>query len=229
MFNTRQLNTSQLNSGGINILNVSIRVASTVTVDSFPVPALYVFSVAEQLQTILVNQGESCPFYNPIHDEKINLENTFTFEIPADHIDSQYVVEGSLIAFQDLDSNWQVFEVKRIIDIDDTSTTKQVFCDHAFYELLGDIVPSGGGSATSAWLAVTSALSQSRWEVGNVVNLGIQTTLFSYQTALGCLQQVATTWMGELQFRVIIVNGVITHRYVDLVAQRGTSTGVSVK
>ena len=186
---------------------------------------LYVFNKNEVLQTVLSNDGAACPVYNAVHDEKINLENTFTFEIPADHTNAQFVVEGSLIAFQDLDLNWQMFEVKRIVDMDDTTTIKQVFCDHAFYELLGDIVPSGGGNATSAWLAVTSALSQSRWEVGNIVNLGIQTTAFSYQTALGCLQQIATTWQGELQFRIIIVNGVITHRYIDLVAQRGTSAG----
>lgn len=186
---------------------------------------LLVFDKNEVLQTVLSNDGSACPYYGAIHDEKINLENTLTFLIPADHTDAQYVTEGSLVAFKDLDSNWQLFEVKRIVDTDDTATIKQAFCDHAFYELLGDIVPSGGGAGTSAWLAVTSALSQSRWEVGNVVNLGIQTTVFSYQTALACLQQIAANWKGELQFRIDISNNIITHRYVDLVDQRGNTTG----
>lgn len=186
---------------------------------------ILVFDKSEVLQAVLSNDGAACPYYITLHTEKINLENTFTFSIPADHDDAQYVVEGSLVAFKDLDSNWQLFEVKRIVDTDDSATIKQAYCDHAFYELLGDIVPSGGVNNASAWLAVTSALSQSRWEVGNVANLGNQTTVFDYQTALGCLQQVATTWQGELQFRITVANNIITHRYVDLVARRGNTTG----
>lgn len=209
----------------------SIRLKSKINVSllsaqSLPATLhLYVFSSAEQLQAVLINNGTSCPFYDAIHDEKVNLENTFTFAIPSDHSDAKYVIEGSLIAFQDLDSNWQLFEVKRIVDTDDGSTIKYVYCDHAFYELLGDIVPTGGGNGTSPWLAMISALSHSRWEAGNIVNLGIQTTAFSYQTALACIQQVATTWKGELQFRIVISNNLITHRYVDLVARRGNDTG----
>jgi len=186
---------------------------------------LLVFDKNEVLQVVLSNDGTACPFFNAVHDEKINLENTFTFAIPADHIDAQYVTEGSLVAFKDLDSEWQLFEVKRMIDTDDTVTTKQVYCEAAFYELLGDIVPTGGGNGSSAWIAVISALSQSRWEDGTMVDLGLQTTTFNHQTALSCLQQIAATWKGELQFRVTIANNVITHRYVDLLARRGSAAG----
>ena len=234
-FDTQQLNAQQLNTSPANTLakstvavispaNASLR--STVDIEPSRSSTLYVFSAAEQLQAVLVNQGEVCPFYNPYHDEKINLENTFTFEIPSDHPDSQYVVEGNLVAFQDLDNAWQVFEIKRIIDIDDTVTTKQVFCDHAYYELLGDIVPSGGSIAIMPRDAIISALSYSRWEIGNVVMpYFAKSVVFSYQTALECLQQVAKTWKGELQFRIIFSGNQIVHRYVDLMAQRGSNAG----
>jgi len=205
--------------------NASVSLNSVVSINYNPLPSLYVFSSSEQLQAILINNGNACPFFGAEHDEKINLENTFTFRIPSNHPDAQFVVEGNLIAFQDLDYNWQLFEIKRTVDIDQTGSIKTVYCDHAYYELLGDIVTTGGGTSTSAWIAIISALSQSRWEAGNIVNLGTQTTNFSYQTALACIQQVATTWKGEIQFRIIIVNGLITHRYVDLIAQRGSSTG----
>ena len=208
----------------VNVVNdASTQLNSTVNVNFVWAPILYVFSASEQLQTILINNGAACPFYNAVHDEKINRENTFTFEIPADHVDAQYVTDGSLIAFQDPDSNWQLFEIKRIIDMDDTTTTKQIYCEHTFYELLGDVVPSGGG--TSARLAVISALAQSRWEVGAVADLGIKTISFSYQTALECLQQTAKIWGGELQFRIILYGNQIVRRYVDLVTQRGSDTG----
>lgn len=199
------------------------KVSSTVNVNFLWVPVLYVFSTKEQLQTILVNSGKACPFYNAIHNELINRENTFTFEIPADHADSKYVIEGCLISFQDLDSNWQLFEVKRVIDIDDTNATKQIYCVHTFYELLGDIVPSGNG--TSVRGAIISALSQSRWEVGLVADLALTPIAFSYQTALECLQEVAKNCKGELKFRVVLYKNKIVHRYVDLVTQRGSNTG----
>ena len=254
MLNTQQLNTQQLNAQQLNTnpantlaksivaitnpantlakstvnvispMNASLR--STVNIESSRSSSLYIFSAAEQLQAILVNQGVACPFYNPVHDEKINLENIFTFEIPSDHPDSQYVVEGNLVAFQDLDNAWQVFEIKQTIDIDDTITTKQVFCEHAYYELLGDIVPSGGSIAIMPRDAIVFALVYSRWEIGNVVMpYFAQSVVFSYQTALECLQQVAKTWKGELQFRIIFSGNQIVHRYVDLMAQRGSNKG----
>ena len=215
---------STLAKSTVNIVSdTDTHVNSAVKVNFVWAPILYVFSAAEQLQTMLINNGSACPFYNAIHNELINRENTFTFEIPADHVDAQYVTDGCLVSFQDLDSNWQLFEVKRIIDTDDTSATKQIYCEHAFYELLGDIVPLGSGLTTLT--AVTSALAQSRWEVGIIADLGAGTIAFSYQTALECLQQTAKMWKGELQFRVVLYNNQIAHRYVDLVVQRGRDTG----
>jgi len=49
---------------------------------------LLVFDKNEVLQAVLSNDGAACPYYGAIHNELINLENTLTFLIPADHTDA---------------------------------------------------------------------------------------------------------------------------------------------
>lgn len=179
----------------------------------------------EQLQTFLSIEGTACPFINPIYTDKINLENTLDFDMPADHEDSQYVKEGALIAFLDLDNHYQVFAVKRITDVDQSGTFKSVYCENIYYELIGDIVPTCESNNTTARMSVQTALQNSRWEVGDVEDFGIKSIAFNYDTALACLQKVAVTYGGELQFRVSFNGSSIAHRYVDLVHQLGANRG----
>ena len=54
---------------------------------------------------------EGCPYWDAVHREVLNGENTFTFTVPADRADAAYVAEGNLVAFKDLDSYWQIFEI----------------------------------------------------------------------------------------------------------------------
>jgi len=186
---------------------------------------LYIFNLNEQLQAVLKNDGTACPYYDAIHTEKLNGENTFTFTVPADHLDSQYVTEGNLVAFQDLDLNWQLFEIKRVTDIHGDGLTRTAFCEHALYELIDDFIEDVRPTDCSAHFALTQALSGTRWQPGTVDNLGQNSTNFYYESALSAVQKVVNTWKGELQFRVIVEGGTISARYVDLLARRGADTG----
>jgi phage minor structural protein len=153
----------------------------------------------------------------------LNGENTFSFTVPGGQADAAYVTEGNLVAFKDLESYWQFFEIKRLVDLHGDGLTRTAFCEHIFYELLDDIVtdkrPSG-----SAIAALTSMLEDTRWQVGIVDDLGASSTSAYYESALSAVQKVANAWKGELNWRCVISGGVIT-RYVDLLAGRGTDTG----
>ncbi len=194
---------------------------------------ILVFNAAEQLQTVLsTDNPNSCPFSEPVHFEKLasgseTIENNFTFEVPADHSDAQYLKEGALVAFLDLDTNWQLFEVKDVTDQDTTDgqLNKIIYCEHALYELIDDIIEDKRPTNTSAFLALTDALSASRWVAGTVNDLGTNSTRFYYDSALASIQNVAAVWKGELRFRVNIAGNQITGRYVDLLARRGADTG----
>ena len=177
---------------------------------------LYIFDSTEKLITTLPEDS----FFNAIHREVLNGENTFQFTIPAGN---EYVVEGNLVAFRDLDSYWQVFEIKRLVDVHGDGLTRTAYCEHIFYELLDDIVTDKRPSA-DATAALAGMLDGTRWQVGIVDDLGASSTSAYYESALSAVQKVANAWHGELNWRCVIQGGAIT-RYVDLLAQRGTDTG----
>lgn len=179
---------------------------------------LYIFDNTETL----IDKLPEGSFFDAIHYEVLNGENTFEFTLPTG---SEYVVEGNLVAFRDLDSYWQVFEIKRLVDSHGDGLTRTAYCEHIFYELLDDIVidkrPSAGATA-----ALAGMLGGTRWQVGIVdeAALGASSTSAYYISALEAVQNVANAWKGELNWRCVISGGVIT-RYVDLKAMRGTDTG----
>ncbi|SFR16806.1 phage tail spike protein [Desulfoscipio geothermicus] len=168
---------------------------------------------------------DPCPYWDAVHREALNGENTFTFTVPAGHPFAQYVTEGNLVAFKDLDADFQLFEIKRVTDIHGDGLTRTAFCEHAFYELLDDFIEDVRPTDTSANFALTQALSGTRWEVGTVADLGTNSTNYYYENALSAVQKVVSVWGGELRFRVVVTGGVISGRYVDLLARRGKDTG----
>ena len=180
---------------------------------------LYIFDQAEQFSAML-KRGE---FWDAVHREVLNGENTFSFSFPANTENTQYIEEGCLVGFYDLDSYWQFFEVVRIVDQHQDGLTRTAYCEHICYELLDDIVTDKRPSST-AISALSSMLEGTRWWVGVVDDLGISSTNAYYESVLSAVQKVANAWQGELQWRCIVTGGTI-QRYVDLLAMRGTDTG----
>jgi len=180
---------------------------------------LYIFDSTEKLIATLPKGG----FFDAVHREVLNGENTFQFTISANSEHSEYVVEGNLVAFRDLDSYWQVFEIKRLVDTHGDGLARTAYCEHIFYELLDDIVTDKRPSA-DATAALAGMLENTRWQVGIVDDLGAASTSAYYISALEAVQKVAEAWQGELNWRCVINGGVIT-RYVDLRAMVGTDTG----
>lgn len=166
---------------------------------------------------------EGCPYWDAVHREVLNGENTFTFTVPADRADAAYVAEGNLVAFKDLDAYWQFFEIKRLVDLHGDGLTRTAYCEHILYELIDDIVTDKRPSSTAV-LALTGMLEDTRWQVGIVDDLGTSSTSAYYVSALEAIQSVANAWGGELHWRCVINGGTIT-RYVDLLAMRGADTG----
>ncbi len=177
---------------------------------------LYIFDSTEQLlDTMPINNLSSA-----VHRDVLNGENTFTFTFP---VGNEYITEGNLVAFRDLDSYWQIFEIKRFLDIHTDGLTRTAYCEHIFYELLDDFVEDKRPSA-DATAALAGMLEHTRWQIGIVDDLGISNTNAYYISALEAVNNVANAWKGELNWRCVIEGGIIT-RYVDLKAMVGTDTG----
>lgn len=153
--------------------------------------------------------------------EEINGEDIL--EITT--LDQQVIEKGYRIVFEDHFGLWHEYIIRGIEDgRDDQGFERQLFCESSFYETLGDYIedkrPSGAASS-----ALEVALQPTRWEVGQVDDLGEAQTNFYHIFAKEAVQKVAETWKGELRTRIVVSGNKITGRFVDLFAKRGNDLG----
>jgi phage minor structural protein len=186
---------------------------------------LWIFSKDEEFLTTL-GARKGAPFYDAIHTEQINKENNFDFSVPADHEDSQHVVEENLVAFKDEDGAFQLFEMKEPETEHGEELRKSVFCQHvSLTELNDEIIEDIRPTDVTAHFALTEALNGTRWQVGTVDDLGTNSTNFYYESVMSAIQKILNTWGGEIRYRVEITGNAITARYIDILARRGADTG----
>lgn len=181
----------------------------------------------ELLLTQLSNKdNDQCPFFSPEVLEQLNRDFTFDFSVPADHEDSQHLVEGNLVGLFDLDGELQVFQIYKTEESHTgTEMRKSVFTEHLFYEMKDDIVKDLRVVDGEAIEAMTKALSESRWEVGEVDSFGLGTVNFYYSDGVQNIVKTANVYGGELKFRFILDKNQFTQRLVDLKTRRGADTG----
>lgn len=77
----------------------------------------------------------------------------------------------------------------------------------------------------SAYAALASALSSSRWQVGTVADLGQAGTNFYHTNAWAAIHDVADTWGGELSFEIQVSGTKVTARRVCMAKQVGEDNG----
>lgn len=187
---------------------------------------LYIFSADENLLAILNNSGDSCPYFDAVHEEGLDGTNKFTFSIPANHKDAAYIVEGNLVAFRDIDSNYQLFAINRVIDSHGDKILRLVECENiAIPELIDIYIDDMRPANKTAAEALTQVLTGTRWQPGTVDNLGTNSTNYYHTNAMSAIQKIASVWGGEIAFRVSISANAVAGRYVDILARRGSDTG----
>lgn len=92
-------------------------------------------------------------------------------------------------------------------------------------ELSGDYLEDKRPYDTTASVAMASALSESRWTVGTVEDLGQNGTNFYHTNAWQAIHDVADTWGGELSFEIAVSGSAVTARRVSLRGRVGTDNG----
>ncbi len=155
------------------------------------------------------------------HTEEINGEDTLELTTL-----DQRVSKGHKIAYNTNTGEWKEFVVK---EVEESHTSdgieKRIFCESSFYETWGDYIEDKRPTNTTASVALATALDTTRWEIGIVDDLGLNSTSFYRCSAKEAVQEVARTWQGEIRTRVEVTGNKITHRYVDLVYKRGGDYG----
>lgn len=186
---------------------------------------LWIFNRNEELVAVLKNEGTALPYIKAVHLEQLNQDNRFQFSIPANHPDSDKVIEGGMVAYQDNDGDFQLFEIKRIEEIHGAYLQKNIYAEHAVYELLDEFIEDKRPTDASAYLALTDALMGTRWSVGTVEDLGTASVRFYRENPIAAIQKIIEAWDCEVRYRVEVAGSRITNRYIDLFHRRGVDNG----
>ena len=153
------------------------------------------------------------------HTEEINGEDALELTTL-----DQRVSKGHKIAYKA--DVWKEFIVKEIEESHtDDGIEKKLFCESSFYETFGDYIEDKRPTNTSAVNALSSALETTRWQVGVVDDLGLNSTNFYRTSAKESVQEIAKVWKGEIQTLVEVVDNKIANRFVDLLYKRGGDYG----
>ncbi|WDL98119.1 phage tail protein [Alicyclobacillus sp. ALC3] len=224
---------------------VGIGGLSAKTEETKPSPNLqmYVFDSSEVLRAILAptdatanplsgpltyeNAVHTEQLYNATNAGKSQVQNTLKFDVPINHPDATYIVEGALVVFRAADGSYQQFEVTLTDDYDNTTSYKTITCTQAGQaELADEFIPSLALSSATPSTALSQVLNGTRWSVGNVSVISSSESLTLTQVnVLSGLSKLVATWGGELAFRVTFSGNQVTGRYVDWYQQRGNVTG----
>ena len=135
--------------------------------------------------------------------------------------------KGDRLVWRDLKGRWH----ENIVDgVEEERASAGIL--HTYYcptsaqiELLGDYLEDKRPYDVSAYAALASALSSSRWQVGTVDDLGQAGTNFYHTNAWAAIHDVADTWGGELSFEIQVSGTKVTARRVCMAKQVGEDNG----
>lgn len=158
---------------------------------------------------------------HPVYEEELNGSDTFEFEVADIEIE-----KGYRLLFKDIYSDWREYIVAGVEEKHNRNgLRKKVYCESSFYETLGDWLEDLRPTNSTARVVLTQALSTTRWEVGAVDDLGLNSTNFYRMDAKTATEKVAEVWGGEIKTRIEVTGNKITGRFIDLYKNRGTDKG----
>lgn len=135
--------------------------------------------------------------------------------------------KGDRLVWRDLKGRWH----ENIVDgVEEERASAGILYTYycptsAQIELLGDYLEDKRPYDVSAYAALASALSSSRWQVGTVADLGQAGTNFYHTNAWAAIHDVADTWGGELSFEIQVSGTKVTARRVCMANQVGEDNG----
>ncbi|WP_176087330.1 phage tail spike protein [Virgibacillus dokdonensis] len=180
---------------------------------------LYIFDKYDNLLAITDN------YIKADFEETVEMPVSFLINYPASDSDAEYLVGGNQVAFRDLKGDFRLFTIREVDDRDGEATEKIVNCMPGIQELADVMVEERRPQDKDAAYVLGLILENARWQVGNVADLGINSTSFYFKNAYECLGELTDIWGGEVVDRVEIKGNKIAGRYVDIVHRKGSDTG----
>ena len=191
---------------------------------------LFVFDDSDNLVCIASNKKGGLHFWDADFSENLNQPSLLVFSCLPDHENSKFIETKNQVAFKDKDGFFRLFRIEAVEKrIDIQGEYLKVRCKDAILELAKDVIEDIRPRDVTLDTALRRALSgQSRWEVGEVAPLGINSTSFFYISALEAVGRCLDVWRAELRVRIETDGRRITRRLVEAI-RRGRDTGLQMR
>lgn len=170
---------------------------------------------------LAVTRKYKTAFFHETVEKPISL----TIEYPMEDERAEYLVGGNQVAFKDLEGRLRLFTIREIDDSDGEAKEKIVECLPGMQELTDVIIEEKRPQNRTAEFVLGIILEKSRWKVGNVADLGTNSTSFYFDNAYDSLDKLTDIWGGEIVDRIEVKGNRIAGRYIDLVERKGKDTG----
>lgn len=161
--------------------------------------------------------------FNPEDEESLNADSILTFSTFYKNIE-----KGYRILYQDRLNEWHEYIIQSAKTKHDSNNDIfiEVYAENSFYETLGDYIEDKRPRNSTATNALSEALSTSRWEVGVVENLGLNTTSFYRCNVKDAVQnKIVKIWGGEFSTSIKVEGNKIVSRKVNIFKKRGDDHG----
>lgn len=141
--------------------------------------------------------------------------------------DAGKVIErGQRIAFQDADGVWQAFEIRKAKSYE-PDHYQEITAEHIVVsELTDDHVQPKEWTNQTAQAALSSILTGTLWQVGNVTASGTSSGSISYGSAWQGVNTIISNWNVYITPRITIGPSGITGRYLDIAPAQGNWRGL---
>lgn len=189
---------------------------------------LLIFDEKDELLAVASNEADSAlKFWNADFEEALNNGSTFEFSAEPLHENSQHIMELNQVAFLDKDGHFRLFRIFEVESVSDRNGAYiRAICEDSALELKRNILTDIRPQNVTLRFALERALSgQTRWQVGEVADLGLNSTNFFYKDTITAIARCLEVWRAELRIRVEIDGNRIIGRYIDAIS-RGRDTGL---
>src|SRR5699024_9062784 len=185
---------------------------------------IFIYDKDERLQLVL--SDNTIPYINGWYTEQLNGEQVLEFDVIANNPDVEMIDNDGRAVIRDIDGEFVEFIIRVAEDIDDSSgTIKRVQAEGGEYELIDEWITGYKASNVTLHTALNAILGGTRWQTGNIDNLGTQSVDLRNMSVKEAIYELLNIFDGERRTRVEVDGKLITRRYIDIYRNRGDNTG----
>lgn len=153
--------------------------------------------------------------------QEMSINAVFPFD------NAKQIKYGQRIAFRDAENNFQVFEIRNVVNIE-PDHYQQITAEHiAISELSDEHIDKQEITDKTAQQALSSVLSGTGWAVGNNTASGTQSADISRGNVWNAVNVIQKNWNVYIIPRITRNSaGAINHKYLDIIPAQGTNNGL---